>query len=52
MKQRVATLGYRVSVFRQTPGNCYEIYGRNSEGKRVEIYFEPVTGSVVRQTVR
>ncbi len=52
MRQRIADLGHNVSVFKQTTGNCYEIYGRDSAGKRVEIYFNPVTGAIVRQTTR
>lgn len=40
---------YKIKVFKVTEGNCYEIYGHNKEGKRVEIYFHPVTGAVVKQ---
>ena len=48
MMQQIALLGHQVDIFKVTDGNCYEIYGRNMEGKRVEVYFHPVTGEVVK----
>jgi hypothetical protein len=39
--------GYIISKFKQ-PGTCYEIYGTNKEGKKVEIYFNPVDSSIVK----
>jgi len=41
--------GYDIAEFKVTEGNCYEIYGRNSDGQKVEIYFNPVDGSIVKQ---
>jgi hypothetical protein len=49
MRSRAAAMGYVVSVFKKTSGNCYEIYGKNIEGKRIEVYFDPVTGDPVKQ---
>lgn len=49
MKLKVAALGYQAKVFKVTKGNCYEIYGLDKAGKRVEIYFHPVTGKIVEQ---
>jgi hypothetical protein len=49
MKARAAAMGYVVSVFKKTTGNCYEIYGKDASGKRVEVYFNPVTGEPVRR---
>ncbi len=46
MKAKVAALGYKYKVFKVTAGNCYEIYGQNRNGQRVEVYFDPVTGDV------
>lgn len=46
-KKKVEAEGYKISKFKQ-PGTCYEIYGKNKEGKRVEIYFNPVDGSIVK----
>lgn len=47
-KLKVEKEGYVISKFKQ-PGSCYEIYGTNKEGKKVEIYFNPVDGSIVKE---
>lgn len=47
-KKKVEAEGYKISKFKQ-PGSCYEIYGTNKEGKKVEIYFNPVDGSIVKE---
>ncbi len=47
-KMKVESEGYKITKFKQ-PGNCYEIYGTNKEGKKVEIYFNPVDGSIVKE---
>jgi hypothetical protein len=47
MKSKIAALGYKYKVFKVTTGSCYEIYGHDSSGKRIEVYFHPITGSVV-----
>jgi hypothetical protein len=44
-KSKIEAEGYRISKFKQ-PGSCYEIYGTDKDGKKVEIYFNPVDGSV------
>jgi hypothetical protein len=49
MKAKVAELGYTYKIFKVTSGNCYEIYGQDLSGARVEIYFNPVTGEIVEQ---
>lgn len=52
MKDRIAELGYiDIKVFKKTKGGCYEIYGRNSERRKAEVYFNPVDGSVVRENI-
>lgn len=43
--------GYTIKKFKVTGGNCYEIYGQNKDGKKVEIYFNPVDGSIVKQEI-
>lgn len=45
-KKKVESEGYTIKKFKQ-PGTCYEIYGTNKEGKKVEIYFNPVDASIV-----
>ena len=46
-KKKVEALGYKINKFKQ-PGSCYEIYGLDKDGKKVEIYFNPVDGSIVK----
>ncbi|MGF6595227.1 PepSY domain-containing protein [Pseudomonas sp. 2835] len=43
--------GYEIKKFKVTGGNCYEIYGKNKDGKKVEIYFDPVTGKKVKEEI-
>nr|WP_322938952.1 PepSY domain-containing protein [Pseudomonas sp. s4] len=40
--------GYRINTFKITEGNCYEIYGFDREGRKVEIYHDPVSGNAVK----
>ena len=49
-KKRLEKEGYKIRKFKQ-PGTCYEIYGTDKDGKKVEIYFNPVDGSVVKSEV-
>ena len=51
MKEHVAKLGYKDIRTFKTSGNCYEIYGRNADGKKAEVYFNPVTGDVVKANI-
>lgn len=46
-KTKVEGFGYKINKFKQ-PGTCYEIYGMNKEGKKVEVYFNPVDATVVK----
>jgi hypothetical protein len=48
LKKRLEADGYKIRKFKQ-PGTCYEIYGTNKEGQKVEIYFNPVDGSMVKE---
>jgi hypothetical protein len=41
--------GYVIDKFKVTPGNCYEIYGQDAQKAKVEIYFNPVDGSIVKE---
>lgn len=47
-KKKVEAEGFKIRKFKQ-PGTCYEIYGQNKDGKKVEIYFNPVDGSIVKE---
>lgn len=46
-KKKAEAEGYKIRKFKQ-PGTCYEIYGTDKNGKDVEIYFNPVDGSIVK----
>jgi hypothetical protein len=46
-KSKLEKEGYKIRKFKQ-PGSCYEIYGRNPKGQKVEIYFNPVTAEIVK----
>lgn len=40
--------GYKIKKFKVS-GNCYEIYGQDKDGKKVEIYFDAKTLAIVKQ---
>lgn len=46
-KQKEAE-GYKIRKFKE-PGSCYEIYGTDKAGNDVEIYFNPVDGSIAKK---
>ena len=50
MKAKIINEGYTIKRFLRS-GTCYEIYGKNKQGKNVEIYFNPVDGKIVKQRV-
>ncbi len=50
MKKRVADQGYEVKEFKIS-GACYEIYGWDRDGRKVEVYFNPVNGTVFKSEV-
>lgn len=41
--------GYEIKKFKVSSGNCYEIYGVDKDGKKVEIYFDPASGNPVER---
>lgn len=44
-KARIEAQGYTIKTFKVSKGNCYEIYGFDKDGKKVEIYFDPATAA-------
>ena len=44
-KARIEAQGYQIKTFKVSKGKCYEIYGFDKEGKKVEIYFDPATAA-------
>lgn len=49
-KARIEAQGYTISKFK-VDGNCYEIYGRNKAGKKVEIYYDAKTLDPVKTEI-
>ena len=48
MKKMIADKGFTIKEFKIS-GSCYEFYGKSKDGKRAEIYYNPVDGTVVKQ---
>lgn len=46
-KKGLEDQGYKIKTFKVSGGQCYEIYGFDKAGKKVEIYFDPVTAAVL-----
>ncbi|WP_426148688.1 PepSY domain-containing protein [Polaromonas sp. DSR2-3-2] len=44
-KKNLEVQGYQIKTFKVSKGKCYEIYGLDKAGKKVEIYFDPATGT-------
>ena len=49
-KAKLVAQGYKIDKFK-VDGNCYEIYGTNKDGKKVEIYYDTKTLDVVKAEV-
>ncbi len=48
-KAKLEQQGYQIKTFKVSKGQCYEIYGVDKAGKKVEIYFDPVSATVLEQ---
>jgi len=44
-KKNIEAQGYQIKTFKISKGKCYEIYGFDKAGNKVEIYFDPATGT-------
>ena len=51
MKAKVADMGYQKIKTFKVSGSCYEIYGYTKDNKKAEVYFNPVTGAVVKSEI-
>lgn len=47
-QENLKAQGYQIKNFKVTKGQCYEIYGYDKTGQKVEIYFDPVSGKVLQ----
>ena len=50
-KARLEAQGYRIKTFKVSRGQCYEIYGFDKDGRKVEIYHDPVSGNAVKTEI-
>jgi hypothetical protein len=48
VKARFEARGYSVGKVK-TGGSCYEVYAKDKDGKRVELFVNPVDASIVGQ---
>jgi hypothetical protein len=46
-KKNMENQGYKIKTLKVTNG-CYEIYGHDKDGKRIEMSFNPVTGVLAK----
>jgi len=47
LKKALLDEGYTIKKFK-VDGNCYEIYGLNPQGQKVEIYFDTKTLAIIK----
>lgn len=50
LRKTLVEEGYSIKKL-HVSGNCYEIYGKNKEGKKVEIYFDAKTFAIVKAEI-
>ena len=48
-RAKVEQQGFQVKTFKVSKGKCYEIYGFDKAGQKVEVYFDPATAAVLEQ---
>ncbi len=49
-RAKIEAQGYKIKKFK-VDGECYEIYGRNKDDKKVEIYFDTKTLDIVKSEI-
>jgi hypothetical protein len=54
MTEKFTALGFRddVKKLHVSKGKCWEIYGHDKAGRKVEVYFHPITGAIVESNVK
>lgn len=54
MSKRFQALGYQDNVkkLHVSKGKCWEIYGHDKQGRKVEVYFHPITGAIAEENVK
>lgn len=44
--------GFIVQRIKRSDDSCYEVYAKRKDGKRVELYVNPVDASIVKEEVK
>lgn len=53
MMIKIEAMGYKdIRNFHVSKGRCYEIYGYDKGGRKVEVYFHPISGEIVEAKVQ
>lgn len=50
LRDRLKAEGYQIKILK-VDGECYEMYGRDADGNKVEIYFDTITGKPFKSRV-
>lgn len=48
-REQMKRQGVQITKFRITPGHCYEIYGFDAAGRKLEVYYDPVDARPVEE---
>lgn len=48
-RAKITQQGYQIKTFKVSKGQCYEIYGHDKAGQKVEIYYDPVTAAELQR---
>jgi hypothetical protein len=54
MRKKFEASGYKddVKKLHVSKGQCWEIYGHDAKGLKVEVYFHPITGAIVEANLK
>jgi hypothetical protein len=54
MNKKLVELGFKddVKKLHVSSGNCWEIYGHDKDGNKIEVYFHPITGEIAKQETK
>ncbi|MBQ0957543.1 PepSY domain-containing protein [Ideonella sp. 4Y11] len=54
MVKRFQALGYKddVKKLHVSKGKCWEIYGHDKQGRKVEVYFHPISGAIAEENIK
>lgn len=44
-KAKAEAEGFKIKTFKVNKGQCYEIYGTDKDGRKIEAWFNPETGA-------